>query len=64
MTATSVEKNAPKSDLKKASKELKAKIAEAKSRNDMPLDPALGNPKWEKKAADGHPDVTNDDGDE
>ena len=52
------------SDLRKASEELKAKIAEAKGRNDMPLDSALGNPKWEKNAADGHLDVPDDDGDE
>ena len=52
--------NAPASDLKKASEDLKARIAEAKSRNDMPLDAALGNPNWEKKAADGHLDVPDD----
>jgi hypothetical protein len=40
---------------------LKAKIAEAKTRNDMPLDSALGNPNWEKDAADGHLDVPDDD---
>jgi len=48
-------------DLRKASEELKAKIAEAKARNDMPLDSSLGNPKWEKGAADGHLDVPPDD---
>lgn len=47
--------------LQKASDELKAKIAEAKARNDMPLDSSLGNPKWEKDAADGHLDVADDD---
>jgi len=47
------------SDLRKTSDELKAKIAEAKARNDMPLDSALGNPKWEKGAADGHLDIPN-----
>ena len=50
-------------DLQEASKELKAKIAEAKARNDMPLDSALGNPKLEKDAADGRldvPDVADD----
>jgi hypothetical protein len=56
--------NAPASDLKKASEDLKARIAEAKSRNDMPLDAALGNPNWEKKAADGHLDVPDDEDDE
>jgi hypothetical protein len=53
--------NAPVSELRKASDELKAKIAEAKKRNDMPLDSALGNPKWENDAADGHLDVPDDD---
>jgi hypothetical protein len=48
-------------DLTKASQELKAKIAEAKARNDMPLDSALGNPKLERDAADGHLDVPDDD---
>ena len=49
------------SELRKASDELKAKIAEAKARNDMPIDSALGNPGWEKRAADGHLDVPPDD---
>jgi hypothetical protein len=48
-------------ELRKASDDLKAKIAEAKTRNDMPLDAALGNPHWEKNAADGHLDVPDDD---
>jgi hypothetical protein len=47
--------------LQKASDELKAKITEAKARNDMPLDSSLGNPKWEKDAADGHLDVADED---
>jgi hypothetical protein len=51
-------------DLRKTSEELKAKIAEAKARNDMPLDSALGNPNWERQAADGHLDVPDDDEDE
>ena len=49
------------SDLRKASSDLKLKIAEAKARNDMPLDSALGNPKWEKRAADGRFDLPDDD---
>jgi hypothetical protein len=53
----------PPSDLRKASEDLKAKIAEAKRRNDMPLDSALGNPNWEKNAADGHLDVRDEEGD-
>ena len=44
-------------DLRKASQELKAKIAEAKLRNDMPINSALGNPDWEQKAADGRFDA-------
>jgi len=32
--------------------ELKAKIAEAKAHNDMPFDSTLGNPNWDKNAAD------------
>jgi len=48
-------------DLRKASEELKAKIAEARARNDMPIDSSLGNPNWERRAADGHLDVTDDD---
>jgi hypothetical protein len=44
-------------ELRKTSEELKHKIEEAKRRNDMPLDSALGNPNWEKNAADGHLDV-------
>jgi hypothetical protein len=47
--------------LQEASDELKAKIAEAKARNDMPLDSSLGNPKWDKDAADGHLDVADED---
>ncbi len=54
----------PTSELRKASDDLKARIAEAKARNDMPLDSALGNPKWEKDASDGHLDVQDDEGDE
>lgn len=63
MKTTHVGENVPQSELKTASKELKARIEEAKARNDMLLDPALGNPKWEKNAADRHLDVTDDDGD-
>ena len=55
------DETASTADLQKASEELKAKIAEAKGRNDMPLDSALGNPTWEKNAADGHLDVPDDD---
>jgi hypothetical protein len=60
----SIDAKASTSDLRKASEELKARIAEARSRNDMPVDSALGNPNWEKHAADRHLDVPDDDGDE
>ena len=56
-----IEETTSASALRKASEDLKAKIAEAKSRNDMPLNSTLGNPKWEKNAADGHLDVPDDD---
>ena len=49
------------SDLKKASEDLKTKIDEAKRRNDMPLDSALGNPAWERSAADGRHDIPDED---
>jgi hypothetical protein len=52
------------SKLRKASEDLKAKIEDAKRRNDMPIDSALGNPHWEKNAADGHLDVPDKDDDE
>jgi hypothetical protein len=59
----SVEEEPSMSDLRWASEELKAKIAEAKARNDMPIDSTLGNPNWDKNAADGHLDVPDDDDD-
>jgi hypothetical protein len=51
------------SELRWASEELRARIAEAKARNDMPFDSTLGNPNWDKNAADGHLDVPDDDDD-
>ncbi len=51
------------SDLKWASDELRAKIAEAKARSDMLFDSTLGNPNWDKNAADGHLDLPDDDDD-
>jgi hypothetical protein len=56
-----IDEKASLSELRKASEALKAKIAEAKDRDDEPLDSALGNPKWEKNAADGHLDRPDDD---
>jgi hypothetical protein len=50
-------------ELRKASEDLKAKIAEAKRRNDIPLDSALGNPDWERSVADGHVDLPDDEDD-
>ena len=58
--AAASEGAASASDLKKAAEALKAKIAEARARNDMPLNSALGNPNWEKAAADGRFDVPDD----
>ena len=57
------EDEASLADLSWASKELKAKIAAAKVRNDMPFDSTLGNPNWDQNAADGHLDVPDDDDD-
>jgi hypothetical protein len=48
-------------DLRKASEDLKARIAEAKRHNDLPVDSALGSPSWERSAADGHLDQPEDD---
>ena len=48
-------------ELRKAADDLKTKIDEAKRRNDMPVDSALGNPGWEQRAADGHLDVPDQD---
>ena len=52
------------SELQNAAAQLKSKIAEARTRNDMPLDSTLGNPRWDKDAADGHLDLPDDDDDE
>jgi hypothetical protein len=43
-------------ELRKAAEDLKARIAEAKRHNDLPVDSALGSPSWERSAADGHLD--------
>ena len=59
----SIEEDPSMSDLRSASEELKTKIAEAKARNDMPFNSTLGNPNWDKNAADGHLDVPDDDDD-
>jgi hypothetical protein len=53
--------NAGNGSLRKASEDLKTKIADAKRRNNMPLDSALGKPEWEQNAADGHLDVPDED---
>ena len=50
-------------DLRKAAEDLKTKIADAKRRNDLPLDSALGNPAWERNAADGRHDLPDEDDD-
>ncbi len=61
MSADPANENPSEADLKKASAELKKKIADAKARNDMPVDSSLGNPKWERDAADGRHDLPPDD---
>ena len=58
-----IEEEASMSELSWASEELKTKIAEAKACNDMPFKSTLGNPNWDKNAADGHLDVPDDDDD-
>ena len=50
-------------DLRKAAEDLKTKMAEAKRRNDLPLDSALGKPNWERSVADGRLDVPDEDDD-
>jgi hypothetical protein len=50
-------------ELRKVSEDLKRRIAEAKRRNDLPLDSALGNPGWERSVADGHVDISDGDDD-
>ena len=51
------------SELRKASEDLKARIADARRHNDMPIDSALGNPDWEQNAADGRLDVPDEEDD-
>jgi hypothetical protein len=50
-------------DARKAAEDLKAKIAEARRRNNLPLDSALGKPAWERSAADGRFDIPDEDDD-
>ena len=59
----SVEEEASTANLRKASEELKARIAAARGRSDMPFDATLGNPNWDQNAADGHLDLPDDDDD-
>jgi hypothetical protein len=58
-----IEEEASTSNLRKASAKLKAKIAEARGRSDLPFDSTLGSPNWDRNAADGHLDVPDDDDD-
>ncbi len=51
------------SELRKASEDLKARIADARRHNDMPIDSALGNPNWEQNAADGRLDAPDEEDD-
>jgi hypothetical protein len=48
------------SEFKKASQDLKARIADAKRKNDMPVDSSLGSPRFERDAADGRFDAPDD----
>jgi hypothetical protein len=50
-------------ELRKASEDLKTRIADARRHNDMPIDSALGSPSWEEAAADGRFDVPDDEDD-
>ena len=50
-------------ELRKASEDLKTRIAEAKRHNDLPVDSALGSPGWEQSVADGHLDQPEEDDD-
>ena len=58
-----IEDEASTESLRKASAKLKVKIAEARGRSDMPFDSTLGNPYWDRNAADGHLDLPDDDND-
>ena len=44
-------------ELEAASRDLKERIIDQKRRNDMPIDPALGNPETERQNADGRNDL-------
>jgi len=44
-------------DLEAASRNLKERIIDERRRNDMPIDPALGDPETEKQNADGRNDL-------
>lgn len=48
-------------ELEEESKELKSRIERERRDHDMPVDPQLGDPKWEEKAADGRFDRPKDD---
>ncbi len=46
--------------LKKESEDVKARIEQEKRKQNMPLNSNLGNPTWERDAADGHLDISDD----
>jgi len=50
-------------DLRQATEDLKAKIAEARNHNDLPADSALGSPTWERSAAAGRFNILDEDDD-
>ncbi len=51
------------SEVRKAAEDLKARIADARRHNEMPIGSALGNPNWEEDAADGRFDVPDEEDD-
>jgi hypothetical protein len=57
------ESGSPPGLREEAAEDLKAKIAEARRRSDLPLDSALGNPAWERSAGDGRFDISDEDDD-
>ncbi|MGA2045920.1 MAG: hypothetical protein ABSG83_21455 [Roseiarcus sp.] len=52
---------APLADLKQASQDLKARIAEERRRSAMPVNGSLGDPAIDARNADGRNDLADDD---
>jgi hypothetical protein len=51
---------APFDELTRESEDLKARIAEAKRKSDMPINASLGNPEIDARNADGSHDIPDD----